>query len=119
MGSNKPADLPGGEIEQSRPPFLLSTGVSEALAWMERSGEVASVVMDGGRPVGVITARALRSYDIHGGAPPDGGVEQVMDFEVVRVDPSCDVADTLRLYRDAAWLSVRRRHPVARQPSVH
>jgi CBS domain-containing protein len=91
-----------------------STSVSEALAWMEGMGQRATVVMDGGRPVGVITATAL-----HGGA--DGTmstaaeVQDVMDFEVVHVDPSFDVEDTLRTYRDAAWHSVKRRRPFAKQ----
>jgi CBS domain-containing protein len=89
-----------------------STSVREALSAMERSGLRTMVVVDGGRPVGVITATAL-----HGSADRtmsiDAEVQDVMDFEVVHVDPSFDVEDTLRTFRDAAWHSVRRRRPFA------
>jgi hypothetical protein len=68
--------------------------------------------MDGNRPVGVITAITLRG----GGhaIPTAARVQDVMEFEVVHVDPSFDVEDTLRTYRDAAWHSVKRRRPFAK-----
>ena len=78
---------------------------------MEGSGQRATVVMDGDRPVGVITTTALRGRGHT--ISTDAEVQDVMDFEVVRVNPSLDVEDTLRTYRDAAWHSVRRRRPFA------
>jgi hypothetical protein len=59
----------------------------------------------------LITAIALRGR--RHAIPTAAQVQDVMDFEVVHVDPSFDVEDTLRTYRDAAWDSVRRRRPFA------
>ena len=114
MQSDNSAELTSGDIKMAGSPISPSTPVREALAWMQRSGQQAIVVMDGARPVGVITDRALRGRDL-----PDAAVQDVMDLEVVRVDPSLDVEDTLRAFREAAWHSVRRRHPVAPRAGSH
>src|SRR6185503_14633893 len=106
MTSNKSPESASG-VDDAAASISPSTSVSDALARMERMGQRATVVMDGNRPVGVITAIALRGrgHAIH----TDAQVQDLMDYEVVHVDPSFDVEDTLRRYRDAAWNSVRRR----------
>jgi predicted transcriptional regulator len=91
------------------------TTVSDALTLMLNRGQTASVVMDGERPVGVITVKALQEQTMRGTMELDAPVERAMDLEVVRVDHSSDLEDTLRIFRDAAWYSVRRRRPLANQ----
>lgn len=114
MRSNNSAEVTTCAIDDVTASISPSTSVSEARAWMEKSGQRATVVMDGDRPVGVITAIALRGRG-HRAMSTDAAVQDVMDCEVVHVDPSFDVEDTLRTYRDAAWHSVLRRRPFAQQ----
>jgi CBS domain-containing protein len=130
MRSKDAADVTSGGTEEVAPPISRWTTVRDASAWMQKTGQRAVVVMDGDRPVGVITEKALRAAGRRSAAASDDAlaaverrerpdlrlpetVQDVMDFEVVRVDPSFGVEDTLRAYRDAAWKSVRRRHPFA------
>lgn len=70
----------------------------------------AAVVYRDGRPAGVVTVDDLAG---HGGRVPlpDALVGDVMSLECVRVSPGAGVDDTLRTYREAAWLSLRRRRP--------
>jgi CBS domain-containing protein len=71
----------------------------------------ALVVTEHGVPVGVVTLGALTGDE----APhaPDARVADVMDYEVVRIDPGAGERETLHAFREAAWLSLRHRHPCA------
>jgi CBS domain-containing protein len=92
----------------------LDTTVGEALAMLVESNRSAEVVEDDdGRLVGVVTIDALRGRP--GWVPrPEARLAEVMDLECVRVPPGADVLHTLQLYRAAAWESVGRRRPGAR-----
>ena len=74
--------------------------------------QTAVVVTDHGNPVGVVTIGALTGDDT---TPPAAGahVADVMDYEVVRIDPGAGERETLHTYREAAWQSLRHRHPCA------
>jgi predicted transcriptional regulator len=109
MHSTNRQELTNRTIDDPTSSISPSTSASEALAWMEGMRQRATVVMDGDRPVGVITAAGLRGRGQT--ILADAEVQDVMDFEVVHVNPSFDVEDTMRTYRDAAWHSVRRRRP--------
>ena len=37
----------------------------------------------------------------------------VMDYEVVEIDPGVGMAETTHAYRDASWISLKRRRPYA------
>ena len=111
MKSNNAPEAMSQPMDHMTSAIAPSSSAREALAWMQRTGQRAAVVMDGDRPVGVITTTALRGPGTE--TSPRAEVRDVMDFDVVHVPPSFDLEDTLRAFRDAAWHSVRRRRPFA------
>jgi CBS domain-containing protein len=68
----------------------------------------AVVVTHDRRPVGVVTLDALA-----GTAAVGARVADLMDYEVVRLDPHAGEIEALHAFRDAAWRSLDRRHPCA------
>lgn len=94
------------------PPLTCQCTVGDARSALAALGQDAAVVMDGSRPVGVITAKALRGFPGH--VPHTGALlGDVMDFEAVEVDPGAEVLETMKRYTDASWESLRRRRPCA------
>jgi predicted transcriptional regulator len=89
-----------------------STPVRVALEVLEARREATAVVFDDGRPVGVVTLDALTRPGL-AGHEADVRVASVMDFELVRISAGAGELETLQAYRDAAWLSLRHRHPCA------
>lgn len=89
-----------------------STPVRVALEVLDARHEVAAVVFEDGRPVGVVTLDALTRPGL-AGHEADVRVASVMDLELVRISVGAGEHETLRAYRDAAWTSLRRRHPCA------
>ena len=86
--------------------------VTEAKVLLALSQADAALVTDDGRPVGVATEAALRGWP--GRSPHESAlIADVMDLEVVSIPPGADVRQTLAVYRDAAWQSLRRRRPCA------
>lgn len=85
----------------------LVTPVRVARAVLAASGTDAAVVLDGHQPVGVVTAAALA------GRKPDTPIGDVMDLELVPIDPRADEHGTLVAYEGAASRSLLRRHPCA------
>lgn len=79
---------------------------------LDRAGIGAAVVYQRGRPIGVVTAGALRAI---GDAEPRANamVVDVMDLEVVPIHPSMGMRATLDAYTGAAWRSLKRRRPRA------
>jgi hypothetical protein len=76
------------------------------------TGAYAAVVFDGGRPIGVVTAHGLGTVSL------SVELRDVMEYELVRVDPYADGPETLREYEHAAWSSISRRRPALRlQPA--
>jgi hypothetical protein len=105
----EPARVPGVAL----PTAVLdaSTSVADArLAFVDYRGSIA-VVVEHGRPIGLVTAAALRG-DVRHVVPAGATVGDVMDFEVVHIDPVADAHDTLAAYSNAAWASLRRRRPL-------
>ena len=91
---------------------LLTATVAAVQERMETLGRRAMIVTEGDTPVGVVTLRALRGRPGH--APrPDATVADVMDFEVVEIDPGADMAATMKAYTRAAWDSLGRRRPLS------
>jgi CBS domain-containing protein len=86
------------------------TPVRVARAVLAAAGTQAAVVIDQGQPIGVVTAAALGG---HGRTRPaaDTPIGDVMDLELVAVEPDADERGTLAAYQGAAWRSLRRRHP--------
>lgn len=83
------------------------TPVRVARAVLAVSGTDAAVVLDEHERVGLVTAAALAGHE------PEAPIGEVMNLELVRIDPHADEHDTLVAYQDAAWRSLRRRRPCA------
>jgi CBS domain-containing protein len=91
----------------------LQTPVRVARAVLAAAGSEAAVVIDQDRPVGVVTGAALAGH--RGTLPaPNTPIGDVMDLEVVSIEPDADEHETLVAYQDAAWRSLLRRHPLRR-----
>jgi predicted transcriptional regulator len=93
--SGKPCELP------------TSMSVREARRAVSEAGLMAAIVIDNGRPIGIVTADALGDGELG----PDATVDEVMDYEAVHVNPRGSVEETMRAFRTAAWHSLWRRRP--------
>ena len=82
-------------------PVTPTTTIAAAQAHLQVTGEAATVVLEGGRPVGVVTAVALAAALARRG--PDAPIATVMDYVAVPVDPQGDTYHTIRAFRRAAW----------------
>jgi predicted transcriptional regulator len=104
-------------VESAERPCELPTSMSvhEALQTVSQAGLAAAIVIDHGRPIGIVTADTLSASEL---ATPDATVDQVMDYEAVHVARGCNVEDTMRAFRTAAWHSLWRRRPFARGTDV-
>ena len=92
-----------------------TTSVADAQRALSASGAHAAVVMGDDRPVGVVSAAALR--DGVAAHRPGATVAGVMDYEVVRLDPTAGERRTLQAFTRAAWASLLRRQPYE-EPTV-
>ena len=87
-----------------------TSSVGDARAIMDETGTTVLVVLDGGDPVGVVTASDLE------GTPKrrphaTARIDDVMTTELVVIDPRDGVLETLNKYTAQAWSSLRRRGP--------
>ena len=94
----------------AKPPLSRWTSVADALARLDDEAADATVVFHDGLPVGVVTRAALRG---HGGfrPRPSAHLGDVIDLEVVQVEPDAGMERTMTLYTNAAWRSLARRMP--------
>ena len=92
-----------------------TTSVAEAQRVLSASDAHAAVVMCDDRPVGLVSAAALR--DSVAAHRPGAAVADVMDYEVVRLDPAAGERRTLQAFTRAAWASLLRRQPYE-EPAV-
>ena len=110
---NQPTSAEGGPLR-----LPVSMSLSEARAAVVSAGEAIALVTNQGVDVGIVTAEDL----VTDGSTWAAVVGDVMDREIVCIDPHTDLRRTLRTYREAAWTSAIRRHPggfVALTPEVH
>ena len=89
-----------------------SATAAQAREWFDLTGARAAVVFDGDRVVGVVTAAAVQGA-------PEARIADLMEFEVVRVDPGADQHETMREYNRAGWDSLRRRRPAQTRREPH
>jgi hypothetical protein len=98
------------------PAVTTATCIHEALAHLHRTGESAAVVYRNGRPVGVVTARALTRAcdDRHTDVP----LAAVMDYVVVPVDVNVGARTTLHRFTQAGWDWLKSRQPASNGSSA-
>jgi CBS domain-containing protein len=85
----------------SAQPVTPTTTIAKACVHLRTTGEAATVVFEGGRPVGVVTAAALAAALAED--CPETPIVSVMDYVAVRVDPQGDTYGTVRAFRRTAW----------------
>ena len=90
--------------------LTLTSTVQQALYVFDCTGESAAVVMDGTKPVGVVTRVALCGHIGRSPRPSDSGMYGLRGR---RPRPHADEATTIGAFTRAAWRSLRRRRPLA------
>jgi CBS domain-containing protein len=93
---------PGVLMPRSLPPALtVHSTVHDARQRLCATGDTAAVLVRGGRPVAVVTRRAVEQALAAGkaGAP----VDSVADFVTVPVDRTADALATVHVFTRAAW----------------
>jgi predicted transcriptional regulator len=102
-------------VAQVAKPCELPTTMTarDALQTVSDAGLAAAIVVDDGRPIGIVTTDALGVAAV---ASPETTVDEVMDYEAVHIQPGCNVEDTMRAFRTAAWHSLWRRRPSGHRP---
>lgn len=83
--------------------------VREVAQAMSREGVGSVIVVDDGRPVGIVTDRDLVVRAMARDLPLDSRVDAVMSMGVVAVDAGADVREAVRMFGT---------HPVRRIPVV-
>jgi CBS domain-containing protein len=84
-----------------------ATTLAATEARLHATGEVATVVFDGGHPVGVVTEAAVARALADKG--PETPIAMAMDYVAVPVDAQCDAYETINTFRRAAWDWLKRR----------
>ena len=87
-----------------------TSSVFDALTVMDETGATVLVVVDEGDPVGIVTLADLEGTSQRR-PRPTARLDDVMTKELVVIDPRADVLETLDLYTEQAWSSLRRRGP--------
>lgn len=101
--------MPGGRVverlRRSAVSLAADATVGEVARTMEASGVGAVVIVEDGRPVGIVTDRDLVRRVLAPGLPFDARADGVMTSPVVTIDADRDVRDAHEAIRQA---SVRR-----------
>jgi CBS domain-containing protein len=88
-------------IEATRKPVVTiraEASVAEAAALMDRRVVGALVVLDGDRPVGLVTDRDLVVRGLARGVPGDARVDSVMTTELVTLPADADLREALTTF---------------------
>lgn len=76
--------------------------ITEAANVMNDAIVGALVVVDGERPVGIVTDRDLVVRAMTRGLPADSRVDSVMTAELISIGPDADLHDAAQLFREHA-----------------
>jgi CBS domain-containing protein len=76
--------------------------MAEAAGIMEHTGVGALVVIDGDRPIGIVTDRDIVRRGVARRLPPDARIDAVMSAPVVTIDADADLHDAYALFRSNA-----------------
>ena len=76
--------------------------ITEAAKAMNDRIVGALVVVDGERPVGIVTDRDLVLRAVARGLPAESRVDSVMTIELISIGPDADLHDAARLFREHA-----------------
>lgn len=87
----------------------VDASIAAAAQAMSRDGVGSVIVVDDGRPVGIVTDRDLVVRAMARDVPTDARVDAVMSMGVVAVDADADVREAVRLFGT---------HPIRRIPVV-
>lgn len=73
--------------------------IQEAAAIMEQAGVGALAVVEGDRPIGIVTDRDLVRRGLARGLPADARVDSVMSTPVVTIESQTDLHEAFALFR--------------------
>jgi CBS domain-containing protein len=92
-----------------KPPVTVApeTRIAEVAALMDQAVVGGVVVVDGDRPVGIVTDRDLAVRALARRVPYDGRVDSVMSTDLVTLDASADLRNAIRIFSS---------HPIRRLP---
>ena len=92
-----------------RPPATFPTGgsLADAARLMDREGIGALVVVDGDRPIGIVTDRDLVIRGLGRNLPPEAAVDRVMSHDLVTMPADADLREAVKVFY---------RHPLRRLP---
>jgi CBS domain-containing protein len=92
-----------------KPPVTVApeTRIAEVAALMDQAVVGGVVVVDGDRPVGIVTDRDLAVRALARRVPYDARVDSVMSTDLVTLDASADLRDAIRIFSS---------HPIRRLP---
>jgi CBS domain-containing protein len=76
--------------------------IVEAARRMNEASVGAIVVVDGDRPVGIVTDRDLVVRAVASGVPPDARVDAVMSTDLVTIPATADLRDAFKLFHSHA-----------------
>ena len=97
-------------LRRSATAVAVDATVSTAAGLMEAAGVGALVVVEDGKPVGIVTDRDLVRRAMARSLPPDARVDAVMTCPVITADADGDLRGTVGLFRSHAV----RRLPLVR-----
>jgi len=83
-----------------KPPATIATGASiaDAARVMDRHAVGALVVVDGGRPIGIVTDRDLAVRGLGRGLCGDADVDRVMTHDIVTLPADADLREALKVF---------------------
>lgn len=99
-----------------KPPVTIApeASIAEAARLMDTHVVGALVVMDGDRPLGVVTDRDVVVRAVARGIPADARVDSVMSPGVIAVDAGADIRESFAVFRSHAI----RRLPVVERGHI-
>src|SRR5512133_353758 len=90
--------------------------ITEAARRMNEAVVGALVVMDGDRPVGIVTDRDLVLRAVAHDLPGDARIDSVMSHDLVILDANADLRDAFAIFRSHAIRRFGRRRRPPRGP---
>lgn len=76
--------------------------MADTAALMAKAGVGSVIVVEGGRPVGIVTDRDLVTRGVAQSYPTDGRIDALMTNGVIALDVDHDLEDLVNVFRDHA-----------------
>lgn len=83
-----------------RPPVVVACDatIADAAALMADAGVGALIVVDGDRPVGIVTDRDIVTRGVAQGRSPDGRIDGLMSMGLIALDHDAEMEDLVHVF---------------------